>query len=146
MSGLPLDIRHVSLYNENSPVSQYSSTISQRLSPPLLLETWMSTLVTAHRTALGLCLLLVISALGLALLFDWRMDGPPEGAVLVAPASPLAPSAVPPGGPASSGLSPTVASAAHLLKVYITGAVQHPGVYTVNSATRITDLLTAAGG
>ena len=106
----------------------------------------MAAWVAAHRIVLGLLLLGLTGIGGAAGLLGWGIGGPPSGALLVVAGdatatapfpAPIAPGAAP---------APTVTAAAMLVTVYASGAVQHPGVYTLPTSARVAELLQLAGG
>ena len=69
----------------------------------------------------------------------WGIGGPPSGAVLVVglDATPTALGATP---------APTATAVGGVATVYASGAVQHPGVYTLPPTARVAELLQLAGG
>jgi competence protein ComEA len=107
----------------------------------------MAAWVVAHRVLLGLLLLGLTGIGGAAGLLGWGIGGPPAGAVLVvasdATQAAPAPAATP---PATMGTTPGAAATAALVTVYASGAVQHPGVYTLPESARVAELLQLAGG
>ncbi len=69
------------------------------------------------------------------------------GWLLVRPSGPPLESAVPRvSGAGAAVIAPTVAPAPSTVKVHVTGAVLHPGVYELASRARVVDAVTAAGG
>ena len=107
-------------------------------------------LILRYRVQLaGLWLVGIMIGVGL-LLWGPPLSGAPPGALEVA-----LPERTPvPGGPvllAGAVLTPVAATAAPTassasLKVYVVGAVAHPGVYTLTEGDRIEDAVRAAGG
>jgi competence protein ComEA len=108
----------------------------------------MAAWVAAHRIVLGLLLLGLTGIGGAAGLLGWGIGGPPSGAVLVVAgdATPAAPGAAPTATAAPGVPAPTATAAAALVTVYASGAVQHPGVYTLPTSARVAELLQLAGG
>jgi competence protein ComEA len=106
----------------------------------------MAAWVAAHRIVLGLLLLGLTGIGGAAGLLGWGIGGPPSGALLVVAgdATPTAPGMAPTAPGAAP--APTVTAAAMLVTVYASGAVQHPGVYTLPTSARVAELLQLAGG
>ena len=69
------------------------------------------------------------------------------GWLLVRPSGPPLESAVPRvSGAGATVIAPTVAPAPSTVKVHVTGAVLHPGVYELSSRARVVDAVAAAGG
>jgi competence protein ComEA len=103
----------------------------------------MAAWVVAHRVVLGLLLLGLTSIGGAAGVLGWGLGGPPGGAVLVvADATPSASATT----PTTAGTNPAAPTTPVLVTVYASGAVQHPGVYTLPAAARVAELLQLAGG
>lgn len=99
--------------------------------------------ILLHRITLGLGLLLAGTLTGLAFLFVPRGTTAPADAILISDPTPLAAFAT----PALAAVAPTaVPTLPPALTVYASGAVQHPGVYTLVGTARVSDLLQVAGG
>ncbi|MDQ2808318.1 MAG: ComEA family DNA-binding protein [Chloroflexota bacterium] len=98
--------------------------------------------ILLHRITLGLGLLLAGTLTGLAFLFVPRGTSAPADAILISDPTPLAAFATP-SLAATPAVVPTLPPA---LTVYASGAVQHPGVYTLVGTARVSDLLQVAGG
>ncbi len=107
----------------------------------------MTAWILLHRIALGLGLLLAGTLTGLAFLFMPRGTSPPADAILISDPTPLtafvSPTALAAVAPVPPTLPPTLLST---LTVYASGAVLHPGVYTLIGTARVSDLLRIAGG
>jgi competence protein ComEA len=100
--------------------------------------------VVAHRVVLGLLLLGLSTLGGVAGLLGWGISGPPGDAVLVVAAD--ATPAVLVAASTAAGTPPAATATAALVTVYASGAVLHPGVYTLPAAARVAELLQLAGG
>lgn len=96
--------------------------------------------LTKKPDKLRLAIILAIIGLGCAVYFIWR---PPSTNSSSAPLLSLSSSSTNKGNSSSS--TTTNAPSGPIL-VYVAGAVQHPGVYTLSSDARIYQLLDAAGG
>ena len=92
----------------------------------------------SKRTIATAFLAAVVTALvlGAVVLFVRRDDNAPIYVMLPTPAQDLATA----GGPSGGGLSQAE------LKVYVSGAVRNPGVYTLLAGDRLSDAMAAAGG
>ncbi|HMA36967.1 MAG TPA: ComEA family DNA-binding protein [Chloroflexia bacterium] len=102
--------------------------------------------ILARRLPLGLALLALTAGLGAMLVLGLGTGGPPANALLLSPPTPPAGGPTPERTAAARAPGAAAAPAATALTVYITGAVQRPGVYTLQSTARVADLLVAAGG
>jgi competence protein ComEA len=88
---------------------------------------------------LHLVIILAIIGLGCVIYFIWRpLLTNPSSAPLLSPTSSA--------NKGNSNSSTTTSVLGSTIQVYIAGAVQHPGVYTLSSDARIYQLLDVAGG
>ncbi len=108
----------------------------------------MTAWIMLHRIKLGVALLCAACLTGGALLFAPRGMAPPTDALLVTDPTPLAAGALSPTASAASApvSAPVTLTLPPALTVYASGAVQRPGVYTLRSTARVSDLLGVAGG
>ena len=108
----------------------------------------MLDLVQRHRVRLAIGLLIVVGIGVLAFLFLPPDLLPLRDARPLPTVHPLAPLAVGGGPPATARPTParTVTPLPAAIKVYITGAVLHPGVYPAIDGDRIEDIIRRAGG
>ena len=103
----------------------------------------MTAWILLHRLLLGLVLLLAGTLTGLAFLFVPRGTSAPADAVLISAPTPLAAFLTPKLPTPAATVVPTLPPT---LTVYASGAVLHPGVYTLVGTARVSDLLRIAGG
>ena len=103
----------------------------------------MTAWILLHRIPLGLVLLLAGTLTGLAFLFVPRGTSAPADAILISAPTPLAAFLTPKLPTPAATVAPTLPPT---LTVYASGAVLHPGVYTLVGTARVSDLLRVAGG
>jgi competence protein ComEA len=85
--------------------------------------------------------ILVLIGLGCAIYFIWRMLPTNSSTAPI-----LSQSFITSTSKGNTSSSTTTGAPGGTVQVYVTGAVQHPGVYTLSSDARVYQLLQAAGG